>query len=203
MPSNSHSTEETQSYGGQSFQPFEFDETVEPDLYDGSYELEISDVKFRMSNPDKATGVAYPQLVIEWKAVETTEESEECRRSVGNTISEFLTFRPKGDRKGNMSKQRLTLLRNKFGIGSDVMPTQITSPSDFDDLRGALKGQRVVATAVNKIDGTGAMRTNLIIETAGGGAVETEEEESPAKPAAKAAATKTGKSTKASPAKRR
>jgi hypothetical protein len=193
-PSNNHA-EEQQSYGGQSFQPFEFDETVEPDLYDGSYELEISDVKFRMSNPDASTGVAYPQLVIEWKAIETTEESEECRRSVGNTISEFLTFRPKGDRKGNMSKQRLTLLRNKFGIGSDVMPTQITSPSDFDDLRGALKGQRMIATAVNKTDKTGALRTNLVIEASGG-------EETVAKPAAKSPKATAAKS-KAAPSKRR
>jgi hypothetical protein len=200
MPPSNHA-EEQQSYGGQSFQPFEFDETVEPDLYDGSYELEISDVKFRMSNPDASTGVAYPQLVIEWVARETSEESEECRRSVGNTISEFLTFRPKGDRKGNMSKQRLTLLRNKFGIGTDVMPTQITSPSDFDDLRGALKGQRMTATAVNKTDKTGALRTNLVIEASGGGA--TEEDETPAKPAATKAAPKAATKSKASPSKRR
>jgi hypothetical protein len=103
-----------------------------------------------------------------------------------------------------MSKQRLTLLRNKFGIGSEAVPTQLTSPSDFDDLRGALKGQRVVATAVNKIDKTGALRTNLIIEASGGGngAAESEEDETPAKPTAKPSKATAAKS-KASPAKRR
>jgi hypothetical protein len=183
MPPQANHQEEAPSYGGQSFQPFDFDETVEPDLYDGEYELVVNDVTFRMSNPDPTTGVQYPQLVLEWKASETFEESEECRRSVGNTVSEFLTFRPRGDRKGNMSKQRLTLLRNKFGIESDVVPSQIRSPADFDDLRNALKGQSTRASIVNKVDKTGQNRTNVIITQAG--AVEEVEEEETPKPAAR------------------
>jgi hypothetical protein len=183
MPPQANHQEEAPSYGGQSFQPFDFDETVEPDLYDGDYELVVNDVTFRMSNPDPTTGVQYPQLVLEWKASETFEESEECRRSVGNTVSEFLTFRPRGDRKGNMSKQRLKLLRNKFGIESDVVPSQIRSPADFDDLRNALKGQSTRASIINKVDKTGQNRTNVIITQAG--AVEEVEEEEAPKPAAR------------------
>jgi hypothetical protein len=179
MPSNHQ--EEASTYGGQSFQPFEYDETVEPDLYDGDYELVISDVQFRMSNPDKETGVQYPQLQLEWKATETYEESEECRRSVGNTVTEFLTIRPKGDRKGNMSKQRLTQLRNRFGIESDVIPARIQSPADFDDIRNVLKGQTTRGTAANKVDKTGQNRTNINIAQVGG-VDETEEvEETPAR----------------------
>jgi hypothetical protein len=184
MPATSNHQTEDATYGGQSFKPFEFDETVEPDLYDGKYTVVVSDVKFRLSNPDATTGDSYPQLVIEWKAEETSEESEECQRSVGNTISEFITFRPKGDRKGNMSKQRLVLLRNRFGIDTDVLPAQITSAADFDDLRAALKGQRTEANAVSKADKMGAMRTNLQIIGVGGDAEETEEEAPVARKAA-------------------
>src|SRR6266852_3028853 len=114
MGNTNHMDESPQTYGGQQFQPFEFDESVDPDLFDGLYEVTISDVKFRMSNPDKLTGVSYPQLVVEWRAESTYEDSDECKRSVGNSVSEFLTFRPKGDRQGNMSKQRLTMIRNHF-----------------------------------------------------------------------------------------
>lgn len=181
MPTN-HMDEEQRGYG-QEFQPFEFDESVEPDLYDGLYEMSIVDVKFRLSNPDKLTNAAYPQLVIEWKAESTYEDSDECKRSVGNTVSEFLTFRPKGDRKGNMSKQRLTLIRNKFGIDSDVVPTTIRSKADFDGLRAVLKSQTATMRAISKMDNTGSLRINLMFEDGeGGGAAEVEEEEQEAAP---------------------
>lgn len=191
MPTN-HMTEE-QTYGGAGFQPFDFDETVEPDLADGQYVLEISDVKFRMSNPDKQTGVAYPQLVLEWKAISTEEEDERCQKSIGGRSSEFLTFRPKGDRSGNMTKQRLTLLRNRFGIDTDVLPSTISSPADFDPLKEALKGQQTAAQIVNKPDKTGTLRTNIQILTDAEGTVE--EEAPPPRATAKAPA----KASKAAP----
>ena len=200
MGNSNHQTEET-TYGGEAFAPFEFDEEVAPDLAEGLYTMEISDIKYRIGNPDKVTGVRYPQLVVEWKATDTSEDGEDCRRSVGNTVSEFLTFRPTGDRKGNMTRQRLTLLRNKFGVDSSSVPTRITSQSDFNDLRSALKGQTANMRATNKIDNTGAMRTNLAFadDEEGGGEEEQQEERqaappprsnTKAKPAAKPAAAK-------------
>jgi hypothetical protein len=182
MGNTNHMDESPQTYGGQQFQPFEFDESVDPDLFDGLYEVTISDVKFRMSNPDKLTGVSYPQLVVEWRAESTYEDSDECKRSVGNSVSEFLTFRPKGDRQGNMSKQRLTMIRNHFSIDTDVVPKRIRSQADFDELRNALKGQTATMRASSKTDKTGALRTNLAFEGGGGGAVEEQEEERPTAP---------------------
>lgn len=196
---------EEQSYGNQAFAPFEFDEEVAPDLADGVYTLEVADIKYRLGNPDKITQVRYPQLVIEWKATDTNEESEDCRRSVGNTVSEFLTFRPKGDRKGNMTRQRLTLLRNKFGVDSTANPTRITGESDFDELRNALKGQQALMRATNKIDNTGANRTNLTFEDedAGGGEEEVEAAPPPRQAAARQPAKpSSAKKTVASPAKK-
>jgi hypothetical protein len=188
MPSNHQ--EEAASYGGQSFKPFEFDETVEPDFADGEYTAIIENATTRMSNPDKDTGVRYPQVVLDWKAEETSEESEACQRSVGNTTREFLSLRPKGDRAGNLHKQRITMLRNRFGIESDVIPSPLSSLADLDDLCAALKGQRTRVVASSAIRG-GQLRTNLEIIMEGEVGEETEEASVPkAKPAksAKAAA---------------
>jgi hypothetical protein len=199
MPQMNHATDDADmSYGGQSFQPFEFDETVDPDLPDGlTYELQISDVKTRLSNAD-AAGRQYPQAIIEWKALSTEDESEVAQRAVGNTTSEFITFRPKGDRKGNLSKQRLTRIRNVFGIGSEVVPTSFTETwqDDMQPLCDALKGQTTTRKIKSKLDNRGQWRSEVILEMANGGGddTEVEVEETPAsavptrKPAAKATA---------------
>jgi len=185
-----HTSSEDMSYGGQTFEPFEFDESVDPDLPDGvTYELTINDVKVRLSNAD-ASGHQYPQMILEWKALSTEDESKEAQRGVGQTTSEFITLRPKGDRKGNLSKQRLTLLRNRFGIDSDVVPTQMRSLDDLQPLADALKGQTLTAPVKSAKDKTGAWRTNIIIKMEGGVDVEAEETEEPPKPKAAKATTK-------------
>jgi len=200
MPTN-HQTTEEPSYGGSSFQPFEFDESVEPDLPDGvTYEMTISDIKPRLSNADQS-GNQYPQMIIEWKALSTDDESEEAQRGVGQTTSEFITFRPKGDRKGNLSKQRLTVLRNRFGIDSDVVPKSFSAEweSDLQPLVDALKGQTTTAPVKSKKDKMGTWRTEVTMTMAAGGDALVEEEEAPpakkapAKAAAKAPAKKTAR----------
>lgn len=199
MPTN-HQTEAA-GYGGESCEPFEFDETVEPDLADGTYDLEVT-AKPRMSNPDKATGRQYPQILLEWKALDTDEDSEECRRSVGNTTSEFLTLKPKGDKSGNFSKRRMTLLRNRWGI--DPISGAISVAADLQPICDAFTGQQTKGTVVNKADKTGTMRTNINLVSEGGSAVEEEEVEvaPAAKPATKKPATKAAAKPAAKASKR-
>lgn len=191
MASNHMQQQTEESYAGSGFQPFDFDEEVAPDLHDGDYVMEITEAKARLSNADQQTGVQFPQILLEWTAREALDEAEENQNDVGNTVSEFITLRPKGDRKGNLSKQRLTALRNRFGIDSSVVPAKLTSLDDLNDLCAALKGQTTKMSAKNRVSND-INRTNLNFASDSGGE-ETTQEEAPKAPAKKPAAQKPAK----------
>ena len=188
------------------FNPIEnFDaDAMEPDAAPGEYNGIIEDVEVRKS------GEGWPQLRIEVKLDSTNTDSEEAEKSVGATLSDFITFRPEGDKKGNFSKRRLRLYRDKLEIPDDAIPTRIESKRDFDDLVDFMKGKELpiwVRTELDKETKEPRARLELTAPRSAMGALpptdnDEEEEEAP-KPAPRRAAAKPAARKPAASARRR
>jgi hypothetical protein len=178
------------SYGGSSFKPFSLDvDTIEPDAYPGQYEGRVDRCKAQMSSTGK------PMLIVEWKITSTSDESEDCQKSVGGSVADFIVFA--AGRDGNPAKVKLRTLRDRMGLDPDVIPTTISSLDDLKELGQALKGQTLEIWVANKTDGDGNVRTNVHYTAprtaAGMSTMNNGDEEEEAPPARKAATKPTGK----------
>lgn len=189
---NSNHTGKSGSYGGASFAPVSYDvEQIEPDAYAGAYEGTIDRVQFKLT---QKTG--QPMIVVDWKLMSTEDESEECQKSVGSTVTDWIVLA--NDKSGNRGKIKLRVLRDTLGLDPDVLPTQISSFDDLKDLAVALKGQTMPVWVSTNTDNDGNVRTNINYAAprgAGGMAPMGDEEAEEAPKATK------GKATKAAPAK--
>jgi hypothetical protein len=162
------------SYGGSSFKPIPLDvDTIEPDAYPGGYEARVDRVKSQMSSTGK------PMLIVEWKILGTDDESEDCQKSIGGSVADFIVFA--AGRDGNPGKVKLRTLRDKLGLDPDVIPTTLNSLEDLKELGQALKGQTMPIWVSAKTDADGNVRTNVHYtapRTAGGmGAMDNGDEE--------------------------
>jgi hypothetical protein len=185
--SSGNNVQQTQGYGGQSFEPMTYDvDTIEPDAYAGAYTGEVDNVKFKFSGSGK------PMIVLEWKLTETADESEECQKSVGSNVTDWIVLA--NDKSGNRGKVKLRTIRDTFGLDIDLSTMSIETVTA---LGAALKGQSMPVWIATNKDDDGNVRTNVHYtapRSAGmapmGG--QEEEEETPApKPATrKPAATK-------------
>jgi hypothetical protein len=191
---NSNHAGKGASYGGATFAPVSYDvEAIEPDAYAGAYEGTIDRVQFRLT---QKTG--QPMIVIDWKLTSTEDESEDCQKSVGSTVTDWIVLA--ADKSGNRGKVKLRVLRDTLGLDPDVLPTQISSFDDLKDLAVALKGQSMPVWVTTSTDTDGNVRTNINYAAprgAGGmapmGDEETEEETPKAKKGAGKAAAAKGK----------
>jgi hypothetical protein len=177
--------QQTQGYGGQSFEPMTYDvDQIEPDAYAGAYTGEIIKCGFKFSGSGK------PMVVMEYKLTETADESEECQKSVGSSVTDWIVLA--NDRTGNRGKVKLRTLREHFGLDIDF---STMSTDTIKELETALKGQSLPVWITTNKDNDGNVRTNVQLSaprTAGmapmGG--QEEEVEEPAVPARKASAPK-------------
>jgi Protein of unknown function (DUF669) len=184
------------SYGGASFAPMTYDtDAIEPDAYAGEYEAKVADVKFRLTNNG-----GKPMIHLEWQITGAVEDTEECQKSVGSKVSDWIVLA--ADKTGNRGKVKLRTLRDTLELDPDVIPAQISSFADLEELATALRGQSMHIWVTTSTDNDGNVRTNVNYAAprgAGGmapmGDEEQEEQEAP-KPAAKKSAP-----TKAAPKK--
>lgn len=174
-------TQDAGSYGGSSFKPFVLDvDTIEPDAYPGEYEARVDRVKSQMSSTGK------PMLIVEWKILGTNDESEDCQKSIGGSVADFIVFA--AGRDGNPGKVKLRTLRDKMGLDPDVIPTTLSGLEDLKELGQALKGQTLSIWVSSKTDADGNVRTNVHYtapRTAGGMGPMDNGDEEEARPAAR------------------
>lgn len=184
MPTNSvtenHRGSGAGSYAGATFEPMSYNaDVIEPDAYEGAYEATIDNVKFQ---PTKKTNK--PMIVIEWKLTGTEDESDDCQKSIGSKVSDWIVLA--NDKTGNRGKVKLRTLRDNLNLDPDVIPTTISSFDDLKELGVALKGQSMPVWVTTSTDDDGNVRTNVNYAAprgAGGmapmGDEEPEEEEAP------------------------
>ena len=117
------------------FNPIDFDvNNIEPEAAAGQYTAHIEEIKIAKS------GEGWPQARVEWMLDAAQTDSEECEKSVGATITDFITFRPEGDKKGNFAKQTLRRLLTLLGLDTDIIPTRMERKEDFDNFVESAKG---------------------------------------------------------------
>jgi hypothetical protein len=183
------------SYGGSSFKPIPNDvDTIEPDAYPGEYEARVDVAKPKMSSTGK------PMIIVEWKLVGTNDESEDCQKSIGSTVADFIVYQ--AGRNGNTAKVKQRTLRDKLELDPDCIPGVINNLDDLKPFAQALRGQTMTVWVANKTDEDGNVRCNVHYtapRTAGVmGPMDNGDEEEEVTPARKATSIK----TKAKPARR-
>jgi hypothetical protein len=143
------------SYANASFQPMSYDaEVIEPDAYPGEYEASVDSVKFQLTKKTNK-----PMIHIEWKLTGTNDESDDCQKSIGSKVSDWIVLA--NDKTGNRGKVSLRTLRDQLGLDPDVIPTTISSFDDLKDLGEALKGQSMSVWVTTSTDPDGNVRTNI------------------------------------------
>jgi hypothetical protein len=174
-----------QSYGGASFEPMAYDvDTIEPDAYPGEYEGEIVDGKFGPNSKNK------PMITLEWKLNSTASDNDNCQKSVGSTLRDWITLA--NDKSGNPGKIALRTLRDAFGLDTDF---SMLTPELVREFIAAIKGQTMTLFVVSSTDrdGNPGVRIRYTAPRGAGMApMDTgeEAEEPPVKPAAKKTPTK-------------
>jgi hypothetical protein len=129
------------------FTPVDFDVNhMEPNCAPGIYEAVIDKVKVSSA---EFNGGRIPIVIVDWKMESSQEEGEEIEKSIGAVVSDRIRFYPPGEKKGNINKRQLRTLLEKVGVDQSVVPSRIESKSDFDELVGALTGQRLTIQIVH------------------------------------------------------
>ena len=169
-----------QSYGGASFEPMAYDlDTIEPDAYPGEYEGELTGGELKISKKGQ------PMIQIEWKLASTPTDDENCQKSVGSTLRDWIVLA--NDKSGNRGKLQIRQLKEKFGLDIDLSSLM---PEVVNEFIGAIRGQTmpVFVTASTDKDGNPQVNVNYTApRTAGMAPMGGEEEETEA-PAPKAKA---------------
>lgn len=143
------------SYAGATFQPMSYDvEEIQPDAYDGQYEGKIEKVVFKGTAKENK-----PMIEVTWKLVSTEDDSENCQKSVGAQVRDWIVLA--NDRTGNRGKVKLRTLRDTLGLDPDVLPSQISSFDDLAELGTALTGQSMPVWISTSTDNDGNVRTNI------------------------------------------
>lgn len=142
-----------QTYGGAGFDVPDYDlEKTVPDAYAGTYEAKILAVKWRMTQ----SAPPRPMIIVELKITGTEDESAECQKSVGSTVSEFITIA--NSRDGNMGKQRLRALKEALDIQTDLTRMNTETVKKLHD---ELKGRQLPIWIDNKPDRDGNIRARI------------------------------------------
>lgn len=143
------------SYAGASFEPMNYDvEAIEPDAYDGEYDATIDKVEFKGTKAKNQ-----PMIVVTWKLTGTEDDSENCQKSIGAKVTDWIVLA--SDRTGNRGKVKLRTLRDTLQLDPDVLPTQISSFDDLKELGQALTGQSMRVWISTSTDNDGNVRTNI------------------------------------------
>lgn len=188
---------QTNSQKSYDFKPVEFDaENIEPDAYPGQYEAKIDSVKVSKTSKD-----SYPMLIMEYKLDKALSDGEDCEKSVGAIVTDFVTFFPdkdaegKPNRSGRMGKVRFREVCDALDLNYDIVPKKIQSKSDFDDFVKEVRGQKVTFWVTHKLDKSGENRIGISFKAPGGNAMgelspideeeEEEEERTPARSSGK------------------
>jgi len=142
-----------QQYGGATFEMPDFDvDTIKPDAYAGQYEGKFLKVAWKMTS----SAPPRPMIVVEIKLVETSEESVECRGSIGATVTDWIVL--DNSSKGNQGKQKLRTLREKLELDVDFSKMNPDTVKAFGE---QLKGKTMPVWVLNKEDADGNIRTNI------------------------------------------
>lgn len=169
------------------FRPVEFDASnIEPDASPGEYEAVIDDVIATASKKD-----GWPQLKVQVKLENliNAEDEEAGKKSEGASITDYWTFIP--DRRGNMTKRKMSQCAEQVGVDLDQLPKSIQSESDLKEYVHAFKGKRLTVWVTNREDDSGELRADLNFKqprSMGGGLEPIDEPEEERKPAARAPA---------------
>jgi hypothetical protein len=143
------------TYAGANFEPMSYDvEEIQPDAYDGEYEATIEKVAFKGTKSKNQ-----PMIELTWKLTGTEDDSENCQKSIGAQVRDWIVLA--NDRSGNRGKVKLRVLRDTLGLDPDVLPTQISSFDDLAELGNALKGQSMKVWISTNTDPDGNVRTNI------------------------------------------
>jgi hypothetical protein len=143
------------TYAGANFEPMSYDvEEIQPDAYDGEYEATIEKVAFKGTKSKNQ-----PMIELTWKLTGTENDSENCQKSIGAQVRDWIVLA--NDRSGNRGKVKLRVLRDTLGLDPDVLPTQISSFDDLAELGNALKGQSMKVWISTNTDPDGNVRTNI------------------------------------------
>jgi len=170
------------SYGGQSFEPINYDvDTMEPDVYPGAYRAKCTKAEAKASKKGK------PMIELTWTMTSTESEDEGPQKSIGAEKRDWIVFT--GGRGGNFGKLKLRALRDGLGLDPDVIPTAIGSIGDLRDLCAALKNQETDVW-VTAAEGEEGEDTQLSYSAPKEGTLSpmggTDDDEEPAAPPAKA-----------------
>jgi Protein of unknown function (DUF669) len=143
MQTSNH--QEAQTYGGQSFEPFEWNaRELEPEAAAGEYSVTIRNAKFMRTKPEQGS---YPKINLTLKITATATDTEDADKSVGGTVFDSITFYPRGERSrvSNINKRRFLELLEACGLDEGVMPSTIKGEEDFAEITEALKDKEITA----------------------------------------------------------
>ncbi len=140
--SATNSSNNTQGYGGASFEPVSFDvETLEPDVYPGKYRAKCTAAIAKLSGKGK------PMIEVEWKMVSTEDESDTAQTSIGANKRDWIVFA--SGRGGNFGKLKLRAIRTAMGLDPDVIPAQFGSLDELKPLCQAIKAGGEIDVWIN------------------------------------------------------
>lgn len=141
----------TTSHGGEkklAWSPRKTSTEIKPDAPEGEWEAQIPKGKCKVTVTQKGD----PRLVIPFKLVTANDEKNEAHQGaeVSFSVIIFDDEDPEKRRGANMMKTRLRNLCIACDVDfGEVYPTEVTEPSDFDILFGALEGKKLTIWTVN------------------------------------------------------
>jgi hypothetical protein len=136
--------------------PVEWDHNVEPDAAAGQYVATLEDVTF------KPTKDGYPMLRLDWQLNEAVDGGDAQEKSIGATVSDWITFFPSGEKKGRMGKIKYRQVCELLNVDLDIVPGRIDGKASFLDFIKDTKGQQAtIFVALREDPSTGEMRTNV------------------------------------------
>jgi hypothetical protein len=140
------------------FKPTNWDANkLEPEAAPGEYQCVIDKTTLSTNKHQ------FPMIRLDMLIKGTTTKTKSAKKSKGATVSDFISFFPDGDRRGNMAKRQFRNLCEQLNIGDDVLPAQLASERDFDSLIKALKKKKVtVWVTVEERDGEPRARVNYV-----------------------------------------
>lgn len=180
---NTNAVDQRPSYGGASFEVPDYDvHKIEPDAYEGEYEAKFNSMKWKMTS----SAPPRPMILLEWKLIATQDESDQCQKSVGSKVTDWIVLATTRD--GNMGKAKLRALQEKLELDVDLSRM---NPETVSALAAQLKGKSLPVWITNSEDADGNIRTRInynaprngggmMLGPMGGGAAEEEEPEEPA-----------------------
>ncbi len=139
------------------FAPVDYDVNhVPPRIAAGRYQATVQ-ASSKPTRQDKL-----PMLVLEWTVDAVADENADNEQFVGASVTDYLVLRPENDPKGRMHKIRLRTLLQRLDLSHELVPTQIRTKADLEDLCNAISGQSLdISVSVRKDDNTGEDRENI------------------------------------------